>query len=116
MQAAGRWSDPDCLERDQRPGIGTAGLVHGERDIEFAAVPRKAGRYELKSHAGDIWVFTGPVGFEFEANTVKGEVSSDVPTRPGNAGSHQVRGSVGDGSAYFDLTTFTGDIKVVRKP
>ena len=27
----------------------------------------------------------------------------------------QVRGSVGDGSAYFDLTSFTGDIKVVRK-
>lgn len=85
-------------------------------DIEFASVPRKAGRYELKSHAGDIWVFTGPAGFEFEANTVKGEVSSDVPTRPGTAGAHQVRGSVGDGSAYFDLTTFTGDIKVVRKP
>jgi len=85
-------------------------------DIEFASVPRKTGRYELKSHAGDIWVFTGPAGFEFEANTVKGEVSSDVPTRPGTAGSHQVRGSVGDGSAYFDLTTFTGDIKVVRKP
>ena len=85
-------------------------------DIEFASVPRKTGRYELKSHAGDIWVFTGSAGFEFEANTVKGEVSSDVPTRPGTAGSHQVRGSVGDGSAYFDLTTFTGDIKVVRKP
>jgi DUF4097 and DUF4098 domain-containing protein YvlB len=85
-------------------------------DIEFASVSRKAGRYELKSHAGDIFVFTGPGGFEFEANTVKGEVSSDVPTRPGTAGTHQVRGSVGDGAAYFDLTTFTGDIRVVRKP
>jgi DUF4097 and DUF4098 domain-containing protein YvlB len=85
-------------------------------DIEFASVPRKSGRYELKTHAGDIFVFTGGGGFEFEANTVRGEVTSDVPTRPGTAGSRQVRGSVGDGSAYFDLTTFTGDIKVARKP
>ena len=44
-------------------------------DIEFASVPRKAGRYELKTHAGDIFVFAGAGrGFEFEANTVKGDV------------------------------------------
>lgn len=85
-------------------------------DIEFASVPMKTGRYELKTHAGDIFVFTQGAGFEFEANTVKGEVWSDVPTRPGTAGARQVRGSVGDGSAYFDLTTFTGDIKVAKKP
>jgi DUF4097 and DUF4098 domain-containing protein YvlB len=86
-------------------------------DIEFASVPRKAGRYELKSHAGDIFVFTGGGGgFEFEANTFKGDVKTDVPTQPAVAGSRQVRGSVGDGSAFFDLTTFTGDIKVIKKP
>ena len=86
-------------------------------DIEFASVPRKAGRYELKSHAGDIFVFTGGGGgFEFEANTFKGDVKTDVPTQPAVAGSRQVRGTVGDGSAFFDLTTFTGDIKVIKKP
>jgi hypothetical protein len=82
-------------------------------DIEFASAPRRAGRYELKTHAGDIFVFTpGGGGFEFEANTFKGDVTSDVPTQPGPAGSRQVRGSSGDGSAFYDLTTFTGDIRV----
>ena len=86
-------------------------------NIEFAAAPRKAGRYELKTHAGDIFVFAPKgSGFEFEANTFKGDVTSDVPTQPGMTGSRQVRGSVGDGSAFFELTSFTGDIKVVKKP
>jgi hypothetical protein len=85
-------------------------------DIEFAASPRKAGRYELKTHAGDIFVFaTSAAGFEFEATTFKGDVQTDLPTQPGMPGARQVRGSVGDGSAYFDLTTFTGDIRVVKK-
>ena len=85
-------------------------------DIEFAGAPRKAGRYEFKTHAGDIFVFApaGP-GFEFEANTLKGDVHADVPTQPLAPGTRQVRGSVGDGSAFFDLTTFTGDIKVTKK-
>ena len=85
-------------------------------DIEFAGVARKAGRYELKTHAGNIYVFASSApGFEFEASTFKGDVQADVPTQPGMAGGRQVRGSVGDGSAFFDLTTFTGDIKVVKK-
>ena len=85
-------------------------------DIEFAGSPRKAGRYEFKTHAGDILVLApGGQGFEFEASTFKGDVSSDVPTQPVGAGSRQVRGSVGDGSAFFDLTTFTGDIRVSKK-
>ena len=85
-------------------------------NIEYASMPRKAGRYEFKTHAGDIFVFAPRGGgFEFEASTLKGEVKSDVPTEPGTAGTRQVRGSVGDGSAFFDLTTFAGDIKVIKK-
>lgn len=86
-------------------------------DIEFAGVPRKAGRYELKTHGGDILVLTsGRPGFEFEASTFRGEVQTEVPTRPAGNGTRQVRGSVGDGSAFFELTSFTGDIRLVNKP
>lgn len=85
-------------------------------DIEFAGALRKAGRYELKTHAGDIFVFApGGQGFEFEASTFKGDVQADVPTQPMAPGTRQVRGSVGDGSSFFDLTTFTGHIKVVKQ-
>lgn len=86
-------------------------------NIEFAGIPRKAGRYELKTHGGDILVLTsGRPGFEFEASTFRGDVRTDVPTRPTGSGTRQVRGSVGDGSAFFELTTFTGDIRLVNKP
>ncbi len=82
-------------------------------DIEFAAALRPSGRYELRTHAGDIVVVAaGGPGFEFEANTLKGDVTADVPTEPVMPGMRQLRGSVGDGSAFFDLTTFTGDIRV----
>ena len=85
-------------------------------DIEFAAAPRRSGRYELKSHGGNIVVSApGGPGFEFEASTFKGEVQSDVPTQAVVGGARQVRGSVGDGSAFFELTSFTGDIRIRKK-
>lgn len=85
-------------------------------NIEYAAAPRKAGRYEFRTHAGDIVVHAvGGPGFEFEANTLRGLVEADVPTESTGSGMRQVRGSVGDGSAFFDLASFEGTIKVIRK-
>lgn len=85
-------------------------------NIDFASVPRKAGRYEFRTHAGDIVIqpMGGP-GFEFEAVTLKGLVEADVPTESTGLEKRQVRGSVGDGSAFFDLSSFTGTIRVIRK-
>ncbi|MGI8673274.1 MAG: DUF4097 family beta strand repeat-containing protein [Luteitalea sp.] len=85
-------------------------------DIEFMALPRKAGRYELKTHAGNILVLTTRGrGFEFEATTLRGAVTTDLPTSPGAPGMRNVRGTIGDGSAFFDLTTFAGDIKITKR-
>jgi DUF4097 and DUF4098 domain-containing protein YvlB len=86
-------------------------------DIEFHGTPRRAGRYEFKTHAGDILVVTPTTsGFEFEASTFRGEVRSDLANVPTSGdGARQVRGTVGDGSAFFELTSFTGDIRVMKK-
>jgi len=84
-------------------------------NVEFDAIPRAAGRYEIKTHGGNIIVVApGRGGFEFEAATVKGDVRSDIPTEPAAPGRHYVRGSVGDASAFFDLSSFAGNIRVVR--
>ncbi|BCS34492.1 hypothetical protein TBR22_A37190 [Luteitalea sp. TBR-22] len=87
-------------------------------DIEFAGAPRRAGRYEFKTHGGDILVVApSSSGFEFEASTFRGDVRSDLASVPADAseGARQVRGTVGDGSAFFELTSFTGDIRVMKK-
>ena len=82
-------------------------------NIEFASPALGGGRYELKTHAGSIVVLTGPssAGFEFEAQTFKGRVRSDV-NGSGGEDARQLSGRIGDGSAFFDLTSFVGDIHI----
>ena len=53
-------------------------------DIEFASVPRKAGRYELKSHAGDIFVFTGGGAVRVRGQH-RSRATSRAMCRPGRA-------------------------------
>lgn len=86
-------------------------------DIEFASPAVGGGRYELKSHAGAITVITGgrSAGFAFEAQTFKGHIRADAGTTPAGATSGQrLTGRVGDGSAYFELSSFVGDIVIER--
>lgn len=82
-------------------------------DIEFASPAVAGGRYEFNSHAGDIVVVPGvkSAGFEFEAQTFKGTVHTD---EAGEGGGRRVSGRVGDGSAFFTLTTFAGTIHVKK--
>lgn len=88
----------------------TVRTVNG--DIEFASPAVGGGRYDLKTHAGSIVVLTGArsAGFEFEAQTFKGRVQSDV-SRSG-PDERRLSGRVGDGSAFFDLTSFVGNIHI----
>jgi len=86
-------------------------------DIEFDSPAVGGGRYELKTHAGSIRVLTGArsAGFEFEAQTFKGRIHSETGTaQPTSPAGRQLTGRVGDGSAFFELTSFVGDI-VIRK-
>lgn len=82
-------------------------------NIEFASPAVGGGRYELKTHAGSIVVLTGvkSAGFEFEAQTFKGRVRSDV-SAGGDADARQLSGRIGDGSAFFDLASFVGSIHI----
>ena len=103
----------DVRVKDASADRASVSTISG--NVEFEAAPRKAGRYEIKTHGGNIIVVApGRQGFEFEAATIKGNVRSDVATEPGAAGPHYVRGSVGDASAFFDLSSFAGNIRVVR--
>ena len=124
-------------------------------DVEYTGPLAKAGRYEFRSHSGNVRVTpTSTTGFEVEANTFSGTFRSDFPVtlrsvgpaapahpappappappsppgrttrdrpaRPdirmgGGPPTRSVQGTYGDGSAVLSLTSFSGDITIVKK-
>jgi DUF4097 and DUF4098 domain-containing protein YvlB len=107
-------------------------------DIVYGGPLAKGGRYVFQAHSGDITIYTdAKAGFEMNANTFSGDISSDLklvstfggeppagdapPGRgtghgPGRGGPGQrVRGTYGDGGAFLELNAFSGDVKIVSK-
>jgi hypothetical protein len=86
-------------------------------DITYGGRLSKAGRYELKTHSGDIFINHQGSAFEVAASTFSGDIKFD-PAATLKVNSNQygpgrsVRGAIGGGGAYLELTTFSGDIIV----
>jgi len=88
--------------------------------VDYTGPIAKTGRYELKSHSGDIRLtLSGDTGFELEAQSFSGNVRSDLPitTRAGETIGRRrgLRGTHGAGGALLMLNTFSGDITVAGK-
>jgi hypothetical protein len=92
-------------------------------DVEFQSGLSGNGRYELKSHSGNVQVtLTGNTGFELEANSWSGSVRADLSNfKPqgeaadGRKRRRTLRGTFGDGSAFLNITTFSGNVIVTRR-
>jgi hypothetical protein len=88
-------------------------------DITYNGRLSKAGRYEMKTHSGDIILNHQGSAFEVAASTFSGDIKFDQAL-PGTAKAttnqygpgRSVRASMGGGGAYLELTTFSGDIMV----
>ena len=103
----------------QTEGLGAQTL---SGDVEFVGTFAKGGRYELKSHSGNVRVrVPGGSGFTVEANSWSGNVHSDFSiggsdSEPPRGGRRKViRGTVGDGSAVVNITTFSGNVQLLKK-
>lgn len=94
--------------------------------VDFSGPLAQGGRYEMKSHSGDVRVaVANDAGFELEATSFSGNVRSDLPVtiggpgreavRTGGRGRQAMRGVHGDGSAFLSLTTFSGSIVVTKR-
>ncbi len=94
--------------------------------VDFTGPLAPGGRYEMKSHSGDVRVaIANNAGFELEANSFSGNVRSDLPltvggpgreaVRAGGHGRQAMRGVHGDGSAFLSLSSFSGSIVVTKK-
>ena len=90
-------------------------------NVQFQGPLARNGRYELKSHSGEVRVsVSGGSGFELEASSFSGHVRSDFPvTIQGGSGrgprQRSLHGVYGDGGAVLDLTTFSGSILIVKR-
>ena len=102
----------------------SAKSISGE--IAFAGPLAKGGRYELTSHSGDVKVYTSDkVGVEVSASTFSGDITSDLAltmkaggdAAPGRGGRMRqtVQGTFGDGSAVLQLSSFSGNIRIVKR-
>jgi len=99
--------------------------------LDYAGQIAKTGRYELKSHSGNVrFLLLTPGGFELDANSFTGNIRSDLPIelrgvmqeqqtgrgRGGRMGiGRKIQGVHGDGSAVIEITTFSGDIVITKK-
>jgi DUF4097 and DUF4098 domain-containing protein YvlB len=87
-------------------------------DVEFAGSLARGGRYELQSHSGDVQLAAaGGAGFELQVQTFNGSIAApdDGDFRNVTKSRRSLRGTVGDGSAIVTITTFSGDVTIVRK-
>jgi DUF4097 and DUF4098 domain-containing protein YvlB len=107
------------LEDVQCDRIGAQSISGG---IDFSGPLARNGRYSLKSHSGEIRIaIAGGSGFEVEASSFSGEVRTELPiTTHGapatNRGRQRVlTGTYGDGSAFLELTTFSGSIVIAKR-
>lgn len=90
-------------------------------DVEIAGSLNRSARYELKSHSGDVRVVVdGKTGFELDATTWSGDLSSDVKLVSAAAVERDspgmrrraLQGVFGDGSARIEATSFSGSVFV----
>ena len=90
--------------------------------VEFVGPLSRTGRYELKSHSGEVRVtVAGGSGFELNATSFSGDVRSDLPLTTHGTETDRGRrrrtlsGTYGDASAVLDLTTFSGSIVISKR-
>ncbi len=90
-------------------------------DTQFSGELQPNGRYEFTSHSGSVRLaVAGKTGFQIEATSFSGEIKTDIPltlegTTNANRRGRAVRGKFGDGSAFVDLTSFSGSILLSKR-
>ena len=89
--------------------------------VQYSGRLVKTGRYEFKSHSGDITLQYLGSAFDLTANTFSGALTFQpaLPASVKNTSSRygpgkSMRGAVNGGGAYVELTTFSGDIIVTK--
>lgn len=107
-------TDGDVQMRSMRAEAVQARTVDGDVTFEGRLVP--GGRYELGTHDGDVVVALAPdAGARVEVTTYHGDLEPGFPvTIDGFRSGEPTVFTVGDGSAELILSSFSGDVRLVR--
>ena len=86
-------------------------------DIRYSGPFAPSGRYEFKSHSGDVRiVISNDAGFELDAKTFSGEIESEFPlTVHSMKERRKLSGVYGDGGAFIDASSFSGSITLSKR-
>lgn len=110
---AGSVSGHIKLEEVTCERVGVSSTTGG---VSFSGPLARNGRYELKSLSGEVRVLLPAAsGFELEAESFSGTINTNDFDIRGTRSKRTVRGTVGDGSAVLDLTTFSGSIVISKR-
>ncbi len=101
-------------------GVAEADSVRAKTvsgDIVFRGSINRAGRYDLKSHSGDVEMVIPPdSAFDLEAETFSGRITTDFEVRvSGKISRKELSGAVNGGGATVRLSSFSGDIKLRKQ-
>jgi hypothetical protein len=91
-------------------------------NVEYAGPLQRTGQYRIQTHTGNIRMMIPPggPGFDLDAMTNKGDLQSDfvVKSRQGTVVRRLplriLRGPVGDAGAMLNLSSFGGNILIVK--
>jgi DUF4097 and DUF4098 domain-containing protein YvlB len=95
-----------------------ASLESVSGDLEYTGTIAASGRYDFQSHSGDVVLtLADQVGFQLEASTFSGEIESDFTLKNAarDEDGRSLSAVAGDGSAIIEASTFSGDIRIVRR-
>lgn len=91
-------------------------------DLSYAGTYDPAGTYDFRAHSGDIRLaLPADVGAIVSMDTFSGDVRTDFPLtiQPGDTDGagpsrHHIDTTIGKGGAHITLSTFSGDIQLLR--
>jgi DUF4097 and DUF4098 domain-containing protein YvlB len=85
-------------------------------DITYAGKIKAGGRYEIKTHSGDVrMTIPADSAFDFEANTFSGDIDSDFEIQVvGKISPREIHGTVGKGGATVVLKSFSGNVELKK--
>lgn len=86
-------------------------------DTHFRGSLASQGRYEFRSHSGDVELTVPPAGATVNVETFSGDVQSGYPmtlSPGGKQGTRHMQFTINGGGAQVSVTTFSGDVTINR--